>query len=279
MTQTSRAQELSIASESLDLLPTAPSQGHSLCSWWSSWCSPELRVHTCARYLHSIGSNPCLLSWWGHPIISSSVFFFCFQSFPASGSLAMSWLFIWGGQSVGASASAADLPVNIQDWFPLGLTSLISLLPNYSQESSPRPQFKGIHFLALRRLCDPNLSYVHDYWKKQSIDNMGLCHQIMSLLFNTSSRFVIAFLPRSKHLLISWLQSPSSVISEPKKICHCFYFSLFYLPWSDGTRCHDLSFLNVELRPAFSLSSFTLIKRLFTVLWPSAIGVSFAYLR
>ena len=190
----------------------------------------------------------------------------------------MSWLFIWGGQSVGASASAADLPVNIQDWFPLGLTSLISLLPNYSQESSPRPQFKGIHFLALRRLCDPNLSYVHDYWKKQSIDNMGLCHQIMSLLFNTSSRFVIAFLPRSKHLLIWWLQSPSRVISEPKLICHCFYFSLFYLPWSDGTRCNDLSFLNVELRPAFSLSSFTLIKRLCQVVWYSHLFNNFCSL-
>ena len=63
--------------------------------------------------------------------------------------------------------------------------------------------------------------------------------------FNMLSRLVITFLPRSKHLLISWLQSPSAVILEPRKIVsHCFPI---YLPWSDGTRCYDLSFLNVEL--------------------------------
>ena len=67
----------------------------------------------------------------------------------------------------------------------------------------------------------------------------------ISLLFNILSRLVITFLPRSKHLLISWLQSPSAVILEPRKIVsHCFPI---YLPWSDGTGCHDLSFLNVEL--------------------------------
>ena len=61
------------------------------------------------------------------------------------------------------------------------------------------------------------------------------------------SRLVITFLPRSKHLLISWLQSPSSVTWEPKKIvCHCFYFYPISLPWSDGTGCHDSSFLNAE---------------------------------
>ena len=68
--------------------------------------------------------------------------------------------------------------------------------------------------------------------------------KVMSLLFNMLSRFVIVLLPRSKHLLISWLQSPSTVILEPPKIkSHSFPI---YLPWSDGTRCHDLCFLNVE---------------------------------
>ena len=68
--------------------------------------------------------------------------------------------------------------------------------------------------------------------------------KVMSLLFNMLSRLVIAFLPRSKHLLISWLQSPSAVILEPQnKVYHYFPINL---PWSDGTRCHDLSFLNVE---------------------------------
>ena len=66
--------------------------------------------------------------------------------------------------------------------------------------------------------------------------------KVMSLIFNTLSRFLIAFLPRSKHILISWLQSPSSVILEAKKICHCFHFFPIDLPWSDGTGCHCLFF-------------------------------------
>ena len=71
--------------------------------------------------------------------------------------------------------------------------------------------------------------------------------KVMSLLFNTLSRLAIAFLPRSKFLLISWLQSPSAVILEPKKIVfHCFHCFPTYLSWSDGTRWHDLRFLNVR---------------------------------
>ena len=76
-----------------------------------------------------------------------------------------------------------------------------------------------------------------------------LVGKVMSLLFNTLSRLVIAFLPRNKCLLISWLQSPSAVILEPRKIkvSHSFHCFPIYLPWSDGTTCHNLSFLNVEL--------------------------------
>ena len=74
-------------------------------------------------------SNSCPLSWWCHPTISSSVIPFssCVQSFPASGSLLISWFFTSGGQIIGASASASVLPINIQDWFPLGWTGWISL--------------------------------------------------------------------------------------------------------------------------------------------------------
>ena len=63
------------------------------------------------------------------------------------------------------------------------------------------------------------------------------------------SRLVITFLPRSKHLLISWLQSPSAVILKPpqNKVWHCFHCFPIYFPWSDGTGCHDLRFLNIEL--------------------------------
>ena len=77
--------------------------------------------------------------------------------------------------------------------------------------------------------------------------------KIMSLLFNMLSRFVIAFLPRSKYPLISWLKSPSAVILEPPKIkvSYCFHCFPIYLPWSDGTGCHDLSFLNVDFQTSF----------------------------
>ena len=73
-------------------------------------------------------SNSCPLSWWCHPTISSSVLFSCLWSFPASGSFLMSRIFASGEQSIGISASASALQMNIQDWFPLGLTGLISLL-------------------------------------------------------------------------------------------------------------------------------------------------------
>ena len=91
------------------------------------------------------------------------------------------------------------------------------------------------------------------------------------------SRLVITFLPRSKHLLISWLQSPSAVILESPKMKSATIST--YLPWCNGTRCHDLSFLNVEFKPTFSLSSFTFIKGLFGSLVSAIRVVSSAYLR
>ena len=87
--------------------------------------------------------------------------------------------------------------------------------PSYSQESSPTPQFKSINSLVLSFIPSPTLTSVHDYWKKHSLDKTG---KVMSLLFNMLSRLVVTFLPRSKHLLISWLQSLSAVILEPRKI-------------------------------------------------------------
>ena len=99
--------------------------------------SDSLRPHglqhtrlPCPLAMPGAYSNSCPLSWWCHPTISSSVipFSFCLQSFPASGSFQMSQFFALGGQSIRVSASASVLPMNIQDWFPLGWTSWISLL-------------------------------------------------------------------------------------------------------------------------------------------------------
>ena len=105
---------------------------------------------------------------------------------------------------------------------------------------------------------------------------------MMSLLFNMLSRFVIAFLPRSKSLLISWLQSPSTVISEPKKIkvCHCFHFSPSIFHEVVGPDAMILVFWMLSFKPAFSLFSFTFIKKFFSSSSLSAIRVvSSAYLR
>ena len=81
--------------------------------------------------------------------------------------------------------------------------------------------------------------------------------KVMSLLFNILSRLVIAFLPRSRHLFISWLHSPFAVILEPPpKVCHCFHCFTVYLPWSDGTGCHDFRFLKVEFWASFFILLF-----------------------
>ena len=107
---------------------------------------------------------------------------------------------------------------------------------------------------------------------------MYLC---VSLLFKMLSRLVVAFLPRSKHLLISWLQSTICIDfgAQGNKVCHCFHCFPICLPWCDRTWCHDLHFWIVSFKPAFSLSSFTFIQRLFTSSSLSAVRVvSTAYL-
>ena len=154
-----------------------------------------------------------------HPTISSSVIPFCacLQSFPASGSFQMNQFFASCGQSIGASASTSVLPMNIQDWFPLGWTGWLSLLSRDSQESSPTPQFNSINSSALSFLYSPTLTSIHDYWKIHSLTRPIFVGKVTSLFFNILSRLVITFLPRSKHILISWLQSPSAVILEPLK--------------------------------------------------------------
>ena len=116
-------------------------------------------------------SNSCPLSRWCHPTISSVIrFSFCLQSFPASGSFPMSQLFASGGQSIWVSASASVLSMNIQDWFPLGLTVGSPCGPRDSQESSTTPQFKSINSLVLSFLYSPILTSTHDYWKNHSVD-------------------------------------------------------------------------------------------------------------
>ena len=129
----------------------------------------------------------------------------------------MSQLFASGGQSIGASASISVPPMNTQaDLLQSGLVGS-PCSPRDSQESSPTPQFKSINSLVFSFLYSPTLTSVHDSWKNHSFDQTAFVGKVISLLFNMLSRLVIAFLPRSKHLLISWLQSPSAVTLEPPK--------------------------------------------------------------
>ena len=99
-----------------------------------------------------------------------------------------------------------SLPMNIQGWFPLGLTGLISLCPRDSQESSLVPQFESTNSSVLRLLYSPTLTSIHDDWKNLiALTIQTFVGTVMSLLFNMLSRFIIAFLPRSKHFLKFYL--------------------------------------------------------------------------
>ena len=136
---------------------------------WTAVCYARL---PCPSPSPGACSNLCPLSWWCHPIISSSVIPFssCLQSFLASGSFLKSWLFALGGQSLGASASASVLPMNIQ-WFSLRLTSLISL----QSKGLPKNLLhhcnsKNINFVVLSLLYGPTLTSIHDYWKNHSFE-------------------------------------------------------------------------------------------------------------
>ena len=155
----------------------------------------------------------------------------------------MNQLFASCGQNTGASVSASVLPMYIQDWFLLDWLIWSPCSPSYSQESSPAPQFESSNspsFLMVQ------ISHQHMATEKTTaLTRQNFVSKVISLLFNMLSRLVIAFLPRSKCLLISWLQSPSAVILEFKKI-KSVGASTFPPLLSDGTRCHGLSFLNVE---------------------------------
>ena len=143
------------------------------------------------------------------------------------------------------------------------------------------PQFKSINSSVLSFLYSPTLTSIHVYWKNHSVDliRQTFVGKVMSLLFNMLSRLVITFLPRSKHLLISWLQSPSAVILEHKNIKS----ATVSLPICHEVLEADAMILFSQMlsfKPNFSLSSLTFIKRLFSSSSLSSIRVvSSAYLK
>ena len=193
------------------------------------WSMPGFPVH---HRLLEFTQTHVPLSRWCHPTISSPVIPFSsrLQSFPTSGSLQMSQLFTSGGQ---LRIERFDL-LEVQG-------TLKSLLQHHSSKAS-----------ILRHSAFFTVQLSHPYvttGKTIALTRQTLVGKVISLLLNMLSRLVITFLPKSKHLLISWLQSPSAVILEPpkNKVWHCFHCFPIYFPWSDGTGCHDLRFLNVEL--------------------------------
>ena len=163
-------------------------------------------LHTripCPSLSPGICSNSCLLSLWCHPTISSSVtpFSSCPQSFPASGSFPMSQLFESGWQSIRASASASVLPVNIQGWFPFRLIGWISLLSKgFSKVFSSTTV--GMHQFFSAQLFLWFNSHIYTWLlERYNFTILIFVGKIMCLLFSMLSSFVIAFLPRSKHLI------------------------------------------------------------------------------
>ena len=164
--------------------------------------------------------------------------------FSNESSIRMRWPKSWGFSfSIIPSKEIPGLISFRMDWLDLLAVqgTLMSLLQHHSSKAS---------ILQCSAFFTVQLS--HPYMttgKTIALTRWTLVGKVMSLLLNMLSRLVVTFLPRSKHLLILWLQSPSAVILEPpkNKVWHCFYCFPIYFPWRDGTGCHDLRFVNVEL--------------------------------
>ena len=199
----------------------------------NSWSLPKpMSVESVMPSNHLILCLPLLLL----PPIPPSI-----RVFSSESALRIRWPKYWSFSfNISPSNEHPGLVSFRMDWLDLLAVqgTLKSLLQHHSSKAS-----------ILRCLAFFIVQLSHPYMttgKSIALTRWAFVGKVMFLLFNILSRFVIAFLPRSKHLLISWLQSPSAVILEPKKIvCHSFHCFPIYLPWSDGTRCRN-SFLNVE---------------------------------
>ena len=202
----------------------------------------------CPSPTPGVHSDSCPSSRWCHPTISSSVIPFpsCPQSlrvFSNESTLCMRWPKYWSFSfSIIPSKEHPGLVSFRMDWLDLLAVhgTLKSLLQHHSSKTS-----------ILRRSAFFTVQLSHPYMttgKNIALTRWTFVGKVMSLLLNMLSRLVVTFLQRSKCISISWLQSPSAVILEPpkNKVWHCFHCFSIDFPWSDGTGCHDLSFLNVE---------------------------------
>ena len=133
---------------------------------------PQHARPPCPSQIPGVYQNSRPLSRWCHATISSSVIPFssCPQSFPASGSFSMSQLFAWGGQTIVVSASISVLPMNIQNWSPLGWSGWISLQSKGLSRVFSNTTFQKHQFFGAQLSYNPTLTSIHDYWSKHSLD-------------------------------------------------------------------------------------------------------------
>ena len=211
---------------------------HARLPCWSP--TPRTCSNSSLSFKLVIPSNHLILC---HPLLLLPSIFPSISVFFNESVLRIRWLKYWSFSfSISPYNGYSGLVSFRMDWFDLHAVqgTLKSLLQHHSSKASI---FWWSAFFMVQ------LSHIYiTTGKTIALTRWTFVGKVMSLLFNILSRLVIAFLPRSKHLLISWLQSWSAVIfgAQENKVCHCFHCFPIYLPWSDGTRCHDLSFLNVE---------------------------------
>ena len=219
-------------------------------SWVAVWQAP-LPSTISLSLLKFTSIESMMLS---NHLILCCPFSFCLQSFWASWSFLAGWLStIWPKYW---SFSFSISPSN-EYWrfisFRMDLLDLLAVqgtLKSLIQHHNLKTSIFQLSAFFMVQLLHPCMTT----GKTIALTIRIFVGNVMTLLFNTLSRLVIIFLPRSKHLLISWLQSPSTVILEPKKIksATASTFPLLFA-WSCGTGCHDLSFLNVEVCFLFQL--------------------------
>ena len=258
----------------LSFLDTFPFQSVQSLSHVRLFATPWIAARQASLSIAS--SQSLLLSRWCHPTISSSVvpFSSCLQSFPASGSFQMSQPKYWSFSfTISPSNEHPGLISFRMDW--LDLLAAQGTLKSLFQHHSAKALILQHSTFFIVQLSHPYMTT----GKTIALIRLTFVGKIMSLLFNMLFRLVITFLPRSKHLLILWLQSPSAVILEPPKIK--------FLTISPSI-CHEvvgldsmiLIFWMLSFKPTFSLSCFPFMKRLFSSSLLSAIRVvSFVYLR
>ena len=179
-----------------------------------------------------------------HPLLLLSPVLLSIRVFSSESTLCMRWPNYWSFSfNISTFNEYPGLISFRVDWLdpPAVQGTLKSLLQHHSSKASVF--WCSIFFTV--QLSHPYMTT----GKTIALTRRTFVGKVMSLLFDMLSRLVITFLPRSKHVLISWLHSPSAVILEPKKIKSFTVSTVFpmHLPWSDGTRFHDLTFLNAEL--------------------------------